>query len=209
MNRRLMLGGLAIGAGALILLAPLAVRQFRLAEQRRMVERLEWAALRQQPRPVGPGQTQVTPPGQAPATEPEPPGAPTPATPEPDPEYLIEIPKLGVRYVVMPTIENDDLARGPGHYPGTGLPGQPGNAAIAGHRTVKGIASYFYNLHLLAPGDTIIVRYPDSTLTFTVERVFITGAYDLTVLAPTPYPALTLTTCDPPGTDEHRLIVQA
>ena len=31
-----------------------------------------------------------------------------------------------------------DLAKGPGHYPGTPLPGQIGNAAIAGHRTTHG-----------------------------------------------------------------------
>ncbi len=32
----------------------------------------------------------------------------------------------------------DDLAKGPGHFPESVLPGQLGNAAIAGHRTTHG-----------------------------------------------------------------------
>ncbi len=37
-----------------------------------------------------------------------------------------------------------DLRKGPGHYTGTPIPGQSGNAAIAGHRTTYGHP--FYNL---------------------------------------------------------------
>ena len=43
--------------------------------------------------------------------------------------------------------------KGPGHYPGTPLPGQIGNAAIAGHRTTHGAP--FYRINELAKGDRI------------------------------------------------------
>ena len=49
----------------------------------------------------------------------------------------------------------DDLKKGPGHYPDTPLPGQLGNASIAGHRTTYGAP--FFNLDQLEPGDEIIV----------------------------------------------------
>ena len=42
---------------------------------------------------------------------------------------------------------------GPGHYPGTPLPGEAGNVAIAGHRTTY--LHPFYNLNELVPGDAI------------------------------------------------------
>src|SRR5487761_2787659 len=35
-------------------------------------------------------------------------------------------------------VAEGDLSLGPGHYPGTPLPGEKGNVAIAGHRTTWG-----------------------------------------------------------------------
>ena len=49
-----------------------------------------------------------------------------------------------------------DLKKGPGHYPETPLPGQEGNAAIAGHRTTYGAP--FHRLDELKPGDEITSR---------------------------------------------------
>lgn len=127
----------------------------------------------------------------------------------PAPLYHIAIPRLGVSYAVNEGVDNPVLDLGPGHYPQTVLPGEVGNAAMAGHRTRFGRPSFFYDLDALEPGDLLHIEYPDRSLTFVVERVFITDPYDLSVIAPTDYPSLTLTTCDPPGTDEMRLIVQA
>ena len=49
-----------------------------------------------------------------------------------------------------PASQPDDLKKGPGHYPDTPLPGQLGNAAIAGHRTTYG--QPFYRLDEVAAG---------------------------------------------------------
>lgn len=123
--------------------------------------------------------------------------------------YQISIPRIGVHYIVGEGVDNPVLDLGPGHYPQTALPGEKGNAALAGHRTIRGRPAYFYDLDQLEAGDEIHITYADRTLTFEVERVFLTSPYDLSVLSPTEHAALTLTTCDPPGSDEMRLIVQS
>ena len=45
----------------------------------------------------------------------------------------------------MEGVQTADLRMGPGHYPGTPLPGEAGNASIAGHRTTY--AHPFYDLN--------------------------------------------------------------
>src|SRR5438309_2367376 len=51
------------------------------------------------------------------------------------PEGVVRIPAIGVDQVFVEGTGTAELHRGPGHYSGTPLPGQPGNAALAGHRT--------------------------------------------------------------------------
>lgn len=67
----------------------------------------------------------------------------------------IEIPSLEVDKVVVRGVAVADLRRGPGHYSQTALPGNPGNASIAGHRTTYG--SPFNRIDELVPGDEIVV----------------------------------------------------
>src|SRR5688572_22535163 len=47
-----------------------------------------------------------------------------------------------------------DLQRGPGHYPGTAMPGDKGNFAVAGHRTTYGAP--FFHLDQLRKGDEVV-----------------------------------------------------
>ncbi len=68
----------------------------------------------------------------------------TEAPAEGDPVGEIRIPAIGLDQVVVEGTNTNDLRQGPGHYIGTPLPGQGGNAAIAGHRTTYGHP--FYNL---------------------------------------------------------------
>ena len=69
------------------------------------------------------------PPVAAPATS---------APAEGEPIGDIRIPVIGINQVVVEGTNTPDLRKGPGHYTGTPLPGQAGNAAIAGHRTTYG-----------------------------------------------------------------------
>ena len=75
-----------------------------------------------------------------------------------DPVVRLQIPSIGVDYKVVEGVGLDELKKGPGHFPESVLPGQLGNAAIAGHRTTHGAP--FYDVNKLDPGDTIVLTYP-------------------------------------------------
>lgn len=113
---------------------------------------------------------------------------------------------------VVAGVGAEDLKRGPGHYPGTADPGQPGNMAIAGHRTTYGAP--FADLDRLESGDE--VRVTDRSGVRAVYRVReqrIVAPGDVWVLMPDPLgtgtPTLTLTTCHPRFSNRQRLVVFA
>jgi sortase A len=126
---------------------------------------------------------------------------------EGQPVGIIQIPKIAVDKVVVEGTATADLRLGPGHYPGTPLPGQPGNAAIAGHRTTYGAP--FYNLNELVPGDQIVVTTTQGRFCYDVTQVLVVKPSDVAVVAPTSTPELTLTTCNPRFSAAQRLVVQA
>ncbi|MGH9179973.1 MAG: sortase, partial [Acidimicrobiales bacterium] len=93
-------------------------------------------------------------------TIPSPSGGPATTTTLPpidlgDSVAMIEIPKIDLKKFVIEGVDVEDLKAGPGHYPGTPLPGEKGNAAIAGHRTTYGAP--FSDLDDLSAGDQIFV----------------------------------------------------
>ena len=64
----------------------------------------------------------------------------------------IEIPRIGVSAVVVEGVAARNLRVAVGHMPGTALPGDVGNTAIAGHRD-----SFFRNLRHIQINDTILL----------------------------------------------------
>jgi sortase A len=119
------------------------------------------------------------------------------------------IPAIHVdKYVVEGTNE-EDLRKGPGHYPGTPYPGQPGNVAIAGHRTTYGAP--FFELNALKTGDLIrLTDLNDRTWDYIVSAPpVVVSPNDVSVLNPTPFPQLTLTTCNPRFSASTRMVVFA
>lgn len=123
------------------------------------------------------------------------------------PPFILNIPALALKVVVVDGVGEQELRRGPGLYPQAGFPGTEGNVAIAGHRNIYG--SWFINLHRLAAGDEVIITKDTRTITYQVEHVFVCEEDDWSVIAPTSYRALTLTTCDPPGNVTRRLVIRA
>ncbi len=147
-----------------------------------------------------------------PTTPPAPTGPPqvAPATPGPAVGSAVgqlSIPSIGLTTVVVEGTGEPQLQMGPGHYPGTPLPGQAGNAAIAGHRTTY--LHPFYDLGSLKPGDAITVVTLQGTFTYRVTGSQVVTPNDVTPVAPTPTPQLTLTTCTPLYSASHRLVVHA
>ena len=121
---------------------------------------------------------------------------------------LLVVPRINVRKVVVEGSDKESLKAGPGHYASTPFPGQPGNAAIACHRTTYGAPCF--NLDLLRNGDPIFVQTLQGSFRYEVERTWKVSPKDTTVLAPTPgQNVLTLTTCDPKYSAARRLIVRA
>lgn len=119
----------------------------------------------------------------------------------------IEIPAIGVDKIVVAGVSVADLRKGPGHYPQTPLPGQRGNAAIAGHRTTYGAP--FHRLDELEPGDEIVVTTLEGRFRYLVERQHIVAPTDLSVLDPTEEATLTLTSCHPKYSARQRIVVHA
>lgn len=120
---------------------------------------------------------------------------------------LIRIPAINVRAVVLYGTSRSVLAQGPGLYEISSLPDQPGNVAIAGHRTTYG--AWFRHVDRLQPGDYIELDYRGSTYVYQVERVWVIQPNDWSVVAQVEDSVLTLTTCHPPGSAAQRLAVRA
>ena len=136
-----------------------------------------------------------------PVNQPAPPAVPGEAI------ALLKIPKISVNVAVVEGVSVDNLQHGPGHYPGTPMPGQKGNAAIAGHRTTYGAP--FYRLDQLKAGDDIFIttRGEKDAWHYQVVSTAEVSPSDVAVLDNTPDNRLTLTTCTPRFTAQHRLIV--
>jgi sortase A len=135
--------------------------------------------------------------------------APTIAQPgDGQPLGLMSIPRIGMQAaaIVQGTTESD-LQQGPGHYAGTPLPGEAGNAAIAGHRTTY--AHPFYDLNELQAGDLIYIQTAQGSFVYQVERSEVVSPDDVGVLDSSPISELTLTTCNPRYSAAQRLVVVA
>jgi sortase A len=140
---------------------------------------------------------------------------------------ILYVPRLGAHYkfAIVQGTSTADLIKGPGHYPGTALPGQIGNFAVAGHRTTY--LHPFYDLDRLRPGDAIVVETRSTWFTYRVQDIPHTPAKyqeivdpsDLSVAYPVPdqpdptaaptQRVLTFTSCNPRYSAAQRIVVHA
>ena len=120
---------------------------------------------------------------------------------------LIKIPKIGVDRVVVEGVSVPDLKKGPGHYPGTAMPGQIGNTVISGHRTTYGAP--FNRLDELKVGDEILVYDRTGPFKYIVSENKIVSPTAVEVLNTSSDARLTLTTCHPKFSAKERLIIVA
>jgi sortase A len=119
----------------------------------------------------------------------------------------IELPRLEISAVVREGDDDRTLRTAVGHIPGTAMPGDPGNAGLAGHRD-----TFFRNLRRVRVGDRIVVTTPASIFHYTVTATRIVTPTDVSVLDPTTQQTLTLVTCYPftyIGAAPLRFIVRA
>ncbi|MEA3186138.1 MAG: sortase [Ilumatobacteraceae bacterium] len=136
-----------------------------------------------------------------------------PAQPLPDQGEAVarlEIPRMGLHRIIVEGATAGDLAKGPGHFPETPLPGQLGNAAVAGHRTTHGHP--FYDIDQLQPGDEIIITTVNGRYVYQVTGTEVVSANDYEAVIPTTDPTkatLTLVSCTPRYSSTNRIVVHS
>lgn len=122
----------------------------------------------------------------------------------------LEIPSLGVDVIVVEGTTPAALKAGAGHYPDTPLPGEPGNIAVAGHRTTYG--KPFSRMDELAPGDKVVLTTPLARHVYEVTaRPYVVDDLDWAPIEAFPKRGswLTLTSCHPEGSAAQRIVVRA
>ena len=134
-------------------------------------------------------------------------GPPPPPANDGDALAQIRIPRIGLEKIVVSGVSLEDLKRGPGHYPDTPLPGQPGNAAIAGHRTTYGAP--FNRIDELEPGDEILVTTAQGSFRYEMTEQHIVSPSQVEVLNDYGDNRLTLTACHPKYSASQRIVVVA
>jgi sortase A len=136
---------------------------------------------------------------------PEPP-PPEDGTTEPRVEVgSIEIPAIGLSTKMWEGIRLSTLDNGPGHWPGTAMPGDVGNTVIAGHRVSH--HADFRHLDDLVAGDDVILTTSSGRFVYKVISSEVVKPDALWVVDQTPEATGTLFACHPPGSVRERIVV--
>jgi sortase A len=123
------------------------------------------------------------------------------------PVGIIDIPQVHISAVVAEGTRPPVLRVAVGHIPGTALPGQTGNVALAAHRD-----TFFRRLGELKSGDLIRITVPGREYLYSVRFTDVVLPNETWVLEPSTGQLLTLVTCYPfyyTGPAPKRFIVRA
>jgi sortase A len=129
------------------------------------------------------------------------------AGPEGSPLGRIEISTLGVEVMILEGVEPRTLRRAVGHVPGTALPGEQGNVALAGHRD-----TFFRALRDIDKDAEITLTTLQGSYRYRVDSTTVVEPQAVEVLADSSGATLTLITCYPfdfIGHAPKRFIVRA
>jgi len=119
----------------------------------------------------------------------------------------LALPAIGIDRPLYEGIRLTTFDLGPGHWPGSAAPGQRGNMVIGGHRTSG--AADFHDLHLLEPGDEMIVTTNDGTThTYLVDSTQVTTPFTTQLVYQSPATTATLFACHPIGSTRERIVVR-
>jgi sortase A len=119
----------------------------------------------------------------------------------------LSVPRLNIKVLVSEGVDDDTLQHSVGHVPGTALPGESGNTAVAGHRD-----SFFRSLKDLERHDEIVFTTLNGSYRYVVDQMEIVEPSNVSVLEPTDRKTLTIVTCYPfhyIGPAPRRFIVRA
>jgi sortase A len=122
------------------------------------------------------------------------------------PVARLVIPKIDLDEIVLEGVDSEELNAGPGHLPGSPLPGERGNAVISAHRD-----RHFKHFDAIGVGDTITTESGARQDRWVVISTRVVDA-NAPAIVRTRDTTLTLTTCWPiryVGAAPERLIVTA
>lgn len=118
----------------------------------------------------------------------------------------IEIPKLGITEHMFEGVELSTLDYGPGHWPGTAMPGQNGNMVIAGHRVSH--THPFLHINDLVTGDEVFFTVGGMRYRYEVSGSLVVDPDAIWITDTTPTPTATLFACHPPGSTAFRWVTR-
>lgn len=121
---------------------------------------------------------------------------------------IVSIPKIDINLMFVEGVTKQALKFAVGHMPGTAMPGEVGNCALAGHRSYT-FGEYFNRLDEVEVGDEIQITRGKETYTYKVYESFLVEPTEVWVTEPIEDKKIvTLITCHPVVKATHRLIVR-
>lgn len=123
---------------------------------------------------------------------------------------MLSLPTINVKRPLIVGIGDSALARGLGLWPGTAVPGDPGNAVIAGHRTSHGAP--MRNIDRLKVGDPIYFTTTGrnaTTVEFRITKRQIVKPDAMWITRPSQASTLTIFACHPPHSTAYRFVIFA
>ncbi len=109
------------------------------------------------------------------------------------PVARLRVPAHGVDLIVLAGVSGRVLAFGPGHAPGSAVPGMPGTAIVTGHRD-----THFRFLERVKLGDEIVMEAPGQPRSrFRVRQTTVVDSRTAVIRSGEGAPSLVLLTCYP------------
>jgi len=120
------------------------------------------------------------------------------------------IEKIGVNVPIVEAATESGLEKGAWRVPKSSTPDIGGNTVITAHRFkyLPPNNKTFYLLDKLEAGDILTVRWQQQDYYYQVSEKKVVAKYDLSILAPSANPRLTLFTCHPLFSSEQRLVIK-
>jgi sortase A len=117
----------------------------------------------------------------------------------------LALPSIGVEQSLHEGVTLTAIDRGPSHWPGTAMPGEPGNVVVAGHRVTH--TRPFHDLDRLRPGDPLVFTLNNGTRwTYELTSIEIVAPDALHIVDQTAEPTATLFACHPKGSAAQRIV---
>lgn len=106
--------------------------------------------------------------------------------------FNMTIPAIGYQAAVLEGVGDAQLVRGPGHYPDSAWPGQPGNVGVAAHNV------YWLSFNRLRAGDQVVIQTKLARYVYKITGSKVVSPDDRSILVQggTEH-GLILTTCYP------------